>query len=286
MKRVGAGIAMIVVTLTLMTSPAAAQNGSAWLTPKNPEPLESSREVVLTVTMWRAGRVAYRTFDGACDVDYSRGGEARPPSATCSESRKARAPEDYSATSGELVFTAGGSKSIRIPIVDDAVADGGEAFTVAAWEEANADPWLPRGDSVIVNISDDEVDPSGGNSAAPAAGSATNTRPAAGQSSGSPVGSPARTSPQAPRTGLTADPATTTTAMPPPGLQAALPDGDLRPGPGFELTSEGAPEPAAERGGGAGGSAAGLAIGAGTAVLGVGALAVMRRRRRWSPTQA
>ena len=41
----------------------------------------------------------------------------------------------------------------RVPIhaiVDDAVAEAEEILTVAAWEEANADPWIPRGDSVTV----------------------------------------------------------------------------------------------------------------------------------------
>src|SRR5688572_20957535 len=116
MERIGAGIAVIVVALTLVTPPAAAQNGSAWLNPKDSQPLESAGEVVLTVSMWRAGRVEYRTMDGACQVTYSPGGS--PPDAACSD-QKARAPEDYTATSGELVFTEGGAKTITIPIIDD-----------------------------------------------------------------------------------------------------------------------------------------------------------------------
>src|SRR5688572_21842392 len=132
MKQIGAGVAVIVVALSLVTPPAASQNGSAWLTPKSPERLESAGEVRLTVSLWRAGRVAYRTFDGACQVTYSRGGS--PPDAVCS-GEKARAPEDYTSTSGELVFTeVEGSKTITIPIVDDDLSEGDESFTLAAWE--------------------------------------------------------------------------------------------------------------------------------------------------------
>ena len=284
MKRVGAGVAVIVVALSLMTPPATSQNSSAWLTPKAPEPLERAGKVVLTVSMWRAGRVMYRTFDGLCNVGFSPG--ATPADAACSDERKARAPADYTATSGELVFAQGGSKQITIPIVDDGLAEGDEAFTVAAWEDANADPWLPRGDSVIVHIADDETDPSGEDVAAPEAGSSTSTSSAApaagpsktrpaGGSSGSALANPAPTAAKAAGPGATA-----------PALQVALPDGDARPGPGFELTSEGAPEPAAQRRSGARGSASGLAIGSAIAALGVCALAVLWRRRRWSPTQA
>ena len=190
MKRIGAAIAVIGVALTLVTPPAAAQNGSAWLAPKSPEPLESAGEVVLTVSMWRAGRVEYRTIDGACQVTYSRVGSA--PDAVCSEG-DARAPEDYTATSGELVFTEGGSKTITIPIVDDDLAEGDKAFTMAAWEEVNADPWIDRGDAVVVRIVDDETTDTGGEPAAPAAESSTDATPEGGQSSGSAVGAPAPT---------------------------------------------------------------------------------------------
>lgn len=255
---------VIVVAPTLVTPPAAAQNSSAWLNPTSPEVLESAGKVVLTVTMWRAGRVAYRTYDGHCSVNFLSAGT---PPADCADNEKARAPEDYTATSGELVFSEGGEKTITIPIVDDGVAEGNEAFTVAAWEEANADPflWDRRGDSAIVRIKDDEVGSSGGNSAAPAARSSANTTPAGGQSSGSAPGVGAA---------ATVDPATPTTATPPAG--------ELLAGPGSELASEGASEPVPDRSGGGGGSISGLVIGLATAALAVIAFAVMRRRRRWS----
>lgn len=289
-------LALIVVALTLVTAPAAAQNGSAWLTPKNPEPTESAGKVVLTVSMWRAGRVAYQTFDGSCRVSYPPAGG--PPNVICSEYAKARAPEDYAASSGELVFTAGGKQTITIPIVDDGVAEGNEEFTMVAWEEVNADPWIPRGSSVTVRIVDDEVDPSAGASAAPAAGTSTNTNSAApaagsstsatvagGQISGSAVGAPAPTSPKAPAAGGPSNPATTTTTPPPsPDLEVASPEGGVQPEPSIELTRERAPEPAAARGGEAGDSASGFVIGLAIAAFCVGALAV-RRRRQWSPTR-
>jgi hypothetical protein len=263
MKRIGAGIAVIVVALTLVPPPAAAQNGSASLTPRSPYALESAGEVVLTVSLWRAGRVAYQTFDGACYVTYSRAGS--PPDTICSD--EARAPEDYTATSGELVFTeVEGSKTIKIPIVDDDLAEGDEAFTLAAWEEVNADPWIDRGDSVIVRIIDDDV--KGGGAVA-----TTATTAAGSQSSSS---APVLTVPPAP---------SPVGDLPAPDLEVAVPSSELRPGPGFELTSELSLKPASARGGGGGGSASALAIGLGTAAAGVGAVAFLRRRKQWSPTR-
>lgn len=272
--RLAVGAVVAVVAPTLVTPPASAQNGSAWLTPKSNHPVESAREVVLTVSMWRPSQVEYRTFDGDCDVRYDSAGGA--PNPTCSDrTKKAHAPDDYTATSGELVFTTGGSKTITIPIAKDDLAEGIEAFTLAAWEKANADPCggpsvcVDRSDSVVIHINDDEVGTSGGNSAAPAAKSSTNTTPAGRQSSGSAGGAGGVDS---------VDPAPPSTATPPAG--------ELRAGPGFELTNEGAPEPGPDREGRGGGSISGLATGLGIAVLGVGALAVMRRRRRLSATQA
>jgi hypothetical protein len=265
MRGIGAGVAVIVVALTLVTPPAAAQNSSAWLTPRSPEPLESAGEVVLTVSLWRAGRVAYRTYDGACSVDYSRGGS--PPDATCSGSG-ARAPEDYAATSGELVFDVGGSKTIKIPIVDDDLAEGDEAFTLAAWEEVNADPWLPRGDSVIIRIIGN--DRNDGSAPARTAATVVSSRP-----SSSPPGAtvPPRTAPIDNPT--VAD------------LEEELASPLLQPGPGFELSSGKAPKPAPARGGPDGGSESPwLAAGLGIAAAGVIAAALMRRRKQWSPTRS
>jgi hypothetical protein len=261
MQRIGAGIAVIVVALTFVPPPAAAQNGSASLTPRSPYALESVGEVVITVSLWRAGRVAYQTYNGACYVTYSRAGD--PPNTICSD--EARSPEDYTGTSGVLVFTAvEGSKTIKIPIVDDDLAEGDQRFTLAAWEEVNADPWIDRGDSVVVRIIDDER-----------SGVATTaTTTAGGQPSGSaPVSTLAPTPP------LIGN-------FPLPDIAVELASRELLPGPGFELTSEGAPEPAPARDGGGGGSASSwLAPGLGTAAAGVGALAFVRRRKHWSPTR-
>jgi hypothetical protein len=268
MRRTVAG-AIPILLLALLIAPAGAQNGSAWLDPKSSEPLESAGEVVLTVSLWRAGRVAYRTYDGACAVTYSPAGT--PPDVTCGASARARAPKDYTATSGELVFTeVEGSKTIKIPIVDDELAEGNEAFTLAAWEEANADPWIDRGDSVIVHITDDDETDSAGEFAG--AATRTPTSEARPQSSGSATGA-----------SVASGPATAATS-PSSTLDVALAAEDLRRGPGFVLTSEGSSEPAARRGSGAGRSASGMAFGLGA--VAVGSLALVRRRRRWSPTRA
>lgn len=280
-KRAGAGAAAIVVVLSLLTSPAAAQNGTAQLGPKSPYPLESVGQVVLTITMWRAGRVTYKTIDGTCRVDYPpTGGE---PEANC-WGQQARAPEDYTLTSGEMVFTTGGTKMITIPIVDDSEAEYDEAFTFAAWEEANADPFIPRGDSLTVRIDDEEDRPRDEYYSAPPARSSTNTVAASGQSSGSTVGAAGPTSAIPPGAGAAAAAVTTTTTEPRSrSLQVALPDAELRPGPGFELTSEDLPQTAPDPAGGGGPD--GLSVGT-IAALGVGALAVTRRRRRWSATHS
>jgi hypothetical protein len=267
MRRIVAGI--FVVVLTLVAPPAAAQNGSVWLTPASPEPVEDAGEVVLTISLWRAGRVAYRTYDGACTVTYSAGGT--PPDAAC-WGDKASASKDYAATSGELVFTeVEGSKTIKIPILDDDLAEWDETFTFAAWEEVNADPWIDRGDSVIVHIIDDEAD----NTGEPAATAArTNTTAAHGRPSRSP-------------TVVTLPPKGTPAAdVPSPAVDVARAAGELRPGAGFELTSDDPSGQApARQGGGGGPEAAWLAPGLGTAATGVGALAFLRRRRQWSPTR-
>ena len=288
MKRAGVGIAVFVTALALLMAPAASQNSSASLGPRQPSELESSREVELTITMWRPGRVMYRTYDGWCNVSFSTG--ATPPTASCNNVRTARSSEDYGPRDGELVFTEGGWKTITILIADDALAEGNEYFTVAAWEDANADPWIDRGDSVVVTILDDDAVAQAEPGSGPPATTSVSTTPAGGAAPGSTngpttsapaPGAAAGPSSTSPTTTTTTTTTRTATASP---VQVASPVGELEPGPGFELTSEGGAEPAAAPGGRAGGSTAGLAIGSGTAI--VGALAVARRRRRWSPTQA
>ncbi|MGQ0431851.1 MAG: Calx-beta domain-containing protein [Microthrixaceae bacterium] len=259
---------MLLAVLILAAAPAEAQNGSVWLSPTEPARIESAGEVVLTISLWRAGRVAYQTYDGACSITYSPGGTS--PDATCNEGG-ARAPDDYTAASGELVFTeVEGSKTIKIPIADDDRAEGDEGFTFAAWEVANADPWIDRGDSVIVTIIDDEA--SDGRAVATTT-TAPERRP--------PGAAPLATVPSLP------DPIGDRAV---PGLaHTALPS-EITPGPGFELTGDGSLGPAAaregERGGPTSGSFSGLAAGVGASALGLSALAAVRRRGRWSPTRA
>lgn len=263
-RRVTVAVLVILTSfIALGTRPAEAQMGGPVFSPRNPTVLESDGEVVLTLSInWaRPARVMYQTVD-----------------------REAKAPGDYTAVSGEAVFTGGESRQIKISIVDDDFAEGDEAFTVRAWEDVeDSSPSYegPPGTAATVTITDNDGvtvtgPPAGANSddnpPASAAGSSTIT-PADGQLSASAVPAPV-------------DPAATSTMTAAPPAEVALPSSELRPGPGFELMSEGAPEPAAEPTSGAGGSASGLAIGSGTAALGVGALAVLRRRRRWSPTQA
>lgn len=270
-RRIVAGV--IVVLLTSWAPPAEAQVSSppTW-TPKEARVLESDGEVVLTLSQdpGGSGRLRYSTADGTC-VPPPRAGDAfegfreHPP---CEP--EARAPADYTAVDG--VFDGPGSKTIRIPIVDDDLSEGTEAFTVYAWGEPNGyntDPY--GGPSVIVRIDDDDTDDSG----KPAASAATPTTAAAGSqsSSSAPV--------------LTVQPAPSPDGdLPVLDLAAEVPSAELRPGPGFELTSEGSPVPAPGRGGEGGGSASWLVLGLGTAAAGIGALTFVRRRRRWSPTQA
>ena len=273
MKRIRAGAGVVIVALSLLTAPAAAQNGSAWFVSEKAEAFESSGQIVVTVSMWRPGRVTYQTFDGPCQVSYSRGGT--PPQTVCSEDGRASAPEDYAATSGELVFTEEGSRTITIPIADDDRREPAESFTVAAWEEVNADPWIDRGDSTIVRIVDDD---------SPRTATPSETSPGGGGPSGS--AAEVTAPPAAAGSGVTTDAnAPESETRPSPDLQIGLAGGDLHSGPGFQLASEQAPQPAVERDGG--GSPAGwLGAGLGVAAVGVGVLAFVQRRRRWSPTRA
>jgi hypothetical protein len=82
----------------------------------------------------RPGRVRYQTFDGT-----------------------ARAPEDYTALSDEVIFTGSEAMMIRIPVVDDDLAEGTEDFTVRAWEEPPpADPWPQGPSTATVRIIEDD----------------------------------------------------------------------------------------------------------------------------------
>ena len=133
MYRAVAGAAVIFVAFAIPVATATAQPvDSPRLSPHEPRPRESDGEVVLTLSKQTPGRIVFRTVDGSCTDAYS--GEqldyCRPP---------ASAPDDYQAVSGEVLFTGAGSKRITIPIVNDDVAEGNQAFEFQAHEvEATA----------------------------------------------------------------------------------------------------------------------------------------------------
>ena len=270
-------VVALVVVPAVGSAPASAQTGAPWWTNKSPKPRESDGAVVLTLRFPRAGRVRYKTFDGTCTQDpLSKASRDNRP---CEP--QARAPEDYAAVDGEVVFTSSGFKDIRIPIVNDDLAETTEAFTIEAWEEPNGDWPLYRSD-VIVRITDDET---AGTETAPAAVAATTTTAAtSGRSSSSAVGSPRPTTGTATAPAIAdhastpTTPTTATTAPPTADLQVALPNGEFRPQSSPELTSEEPAKPEGDRGG----STSVWVFGVGAAIL--AALALAPRRRRSSPT--
>lgn len=105
-------------------------------------------------------------MDGGCKTT-----NVSPTSSSC-QPPFARAGEDYTAVNGEVIFSERGSRTIRIPILDDDLVEGSEEFTVVAVEEPPADPWPYS--SVIVRISDDETDY---NASEPAAAPVASTTP-------------------------------------------------------------------------------------------------------------
>lgn len=229
---------------------------------------ESAGEVVLTLHFPIPGRIMYRTVD-----------------------REAQAPEDYTAVSGEVVFTSDSSRTIRIPIVADDLDEPGysESFIVEAWEEqppetCSGHPCLrdPGGASATVFIvDDDEVGETGQE---PAEAAATATTAAGGPTSDSPLGPPPPTTVGAAVVDL-GTPASTSVS-PSPEVEVELASENLRPGPGFELPNDDPLDGALDGRGGSEGLSSGLAFGLGTAAMSVGAVAWVRRRRRWSPTRA
>jgi hypothetical protein len=278
--RIVAGV--VVILLALVVPPAGAQLPDPQVTPSAPNVSEGDREVVLTLSKSTPGRVVYRTQDGSCGISSDSCG---PP---------ARAPEDYSAVSGELVFTEPGSKRITIPIVDDDLAEGYyEAFSFEAYEGDAAAGW-PTGRFVEVRIHDEDnpdlcyYPPCASDDAGePAAATTTTATTGGGRRPGSaavPALPPAR-SPVGVG-GVPVPLTTTTTRAPLPDLEVELASGDLRAGSGFELVSDRPPQSAPGNGGGDGGSAPWLALGLGSGAVTAGGVVVwVRRQRRWSSTR-
>lgn len=260
----------VVIPLGLVVPRANAQPvDSPQLSPHQAQPVESSGEVVLTLSKRTPGRIIYRSVDGSCTDPYS--GQTR---SYCLPT--ARAPEDYHAVSGEVVFTAAGSRRIVVPIVNDNLAEGYEAFEVQAHELEDTNGWA-GGSFAIVRINDD--DEGDGNPRGEVTSTTTTTR------GGAPGAVPAPTLPlRAPLARLSAPP--TTAAPPARDLEIALSADELRPGSGFELPDADSLPPGVNGGRRRGGPTAGLAFGLGNAALGVGVGAWVHRRRRWSPNRA
>ena len=234
----------------LVATPAAAQIWQPYWDTEFRDVRESAGEVVLTLSFDRAGRIRYQTVDDS-----------------------ARAPADYTAVSGEEMFAAGDSRTIRIPIVSDDLAEGdAEEFTVEAWEDPRPDLQPIHWKVHVRIIDDDDVDDRPAQPAA-ARTSPTVTTVRAPGSNGSKSGPPTTAA-------AAVGPPTT---VRPPELELELAAEELRPGSGFELPEDGV---SGGIGDGLGRSTSGLAWGLGTAAMSVGAGAWVQRRRRWSPTRS
>ena len=252
-RRIIAGASAIGLgLLALGIHPAEAQMGGPRWAPEDVWHDESAGEVVLTLSVtWqdRPARVRYQTVND-----------------------DAKAPSDYVAVTGEVVFTEPGSREIKIPIVDDHTIEDMESFTVHAWEEPPVDPFLWRTTATVWIVDDDGDQTS---EPAPAAGTRTTTatgsptRPAA---SGAPVDA------TEPATDGVAPSADAASPFFDPEMELAVPEtpqaGD------FEATDEVGLDrpPASPRSGRA--STAAWILASGAAVLSIGVMAWSQRRRR------
>lgn len=260
MKRIVVVVGAVLLCSLVWISPASAQTYYPYFTQDSVRVDESIGTVVVTVRMKGPGRVEYRTEDGSCTR------RAMSPTTTCG-APYARAPGDYGAVSGEVVFNEadGGSRQITVPIVDDRQDEGLEKFMVVATDGAQ------RG-AVEVSIVDDDGDSDDADDPGSAAMSSTTIRlpaPGSGPIAAPPgVGAP-------PTTSLSSD------------LEMEIAAGELKPGPGFELTSDNGARRAPDRQDEDGGSATSLALGLGAAAAATGGVAMAaRRRRQWSPTRS
>lgn len=269
MKRI---IACTVVLVSVLLAPAARGQmpGPADWSPREVRPLESAGEVVLTFTTQSPGRTEYYTKDGDCSGYPSAEDPANDTPFSPSECGRpfARAGEDYGAVTGEWNFTEPGSRTIRIPIVDDDLDEtDGEAFQMFAVHKTDSWPSKVVHNAYIRIVDDDPRDDGDAPSAVVTTVTRAEQRPAG--SSAPPARAP------------------TTVASPPADLEVTLPSDELEPGPGFELVSEGSSEPAPEHGGDSDGRsrAAWSALVLASGAVSAGGVAWVRRRRRWSPTR-
>ena len=158
--------------------------------PRSAQPVESAGEIVLTYTSYEPGRVVYYTSDGDCSgypLDPSDCG--RP---------QARASEDYGAVKGEWIFTEAGSRTIRIPIIDDDLDEADyEAFTINASQYddvAEQTVW----DNATIRIGDDDPKRTSDSSTSPDRSNR--------QIAGSQTGSPTRPAPPPATTSSSSEP--------------------------------------------------------------------------------
>lgn len=289
MKRIVACV--VVLVSVLVTPPARGQthrtgwrNQDGTMSPNGvPKPVrvvESAGEVEVRFTSKDPGRIEYYTRNGDCGGYPSAEDPANQSALSPDECGRpfARASEDYVAVRGEWTFTEPGSRTVRIPIIDDDLDEtDGEAFQI--WAGAPDD--LSTTDAVYetngtynlyIYIGDD--DPKEDGAAPPPV---AEQRP-----SGSSTVDALQPAPvPAPRA-----PLRTAVSSPPPDLEVVLPSAELEPGPGFELVIERDPEPASERDDRSEGSASWLALGLGATAVGSGGVVWLRRVRRWSPTRS
>ena len=276
-------IACVVVAVAASVAPPAqAQTRPAGWSPASASPLESAGEIVLQFSAEEAGRIVYYTLDGDCNrnpgVEYPY--TPTPVTPDCGRPQ-AKAGEDYVAVKGEWIFAEPGSRTLRVPILDDDSDEPEEPFGVHASlydDVAGQTTWY----AAVIRISDDDPRVAVVNSGATSTSPTTTAEGPARDPTVSATTLPAPARPQP--TGVTAargpatGPATTTTPGRDVTEERAASDA-LKPGPGFELVSERDLDrgtDGAERG--AVSSIALLASGATIVSCAVWA----RRRRRWS----
>lgn len=289
MKRIVA--CLVVLVSALVAPPARGQTAIGWRT-KDVRVGESVGEVEVRFTWNGPGRFTYYTKNGACHGYPTAEDPANrtPLSPDECGSPYARAGEDYVAVRGEWTFTEAGSRTVRIPIIDDDLDETDlEAFTIYADEvdglsttDSTTDgAYETRGSNAEVRIRDDDPKEDGD---APPPVPRAEQRPTgslAVDTAAAPDGSNTASAP-VPASGAPVP----TTVAPPPDLEVALPSGELEPGPGFELVSERDPKPAPERDDRSGGSAAWWPLAFGATAVGSGGVVWLRRLRRWSTTRS